>query len=212
MKKKEFYFGGLLVVSAILFIFASCTQEDDFIVDNGLDIDSQVPLTRSGGGDINPDSNILTNIDANSCCIIAIVNISRNNYHGQWPEGESAQQKYDDVMYYAEHTLGYEKGQPMSDEMFSNLASHYNYGGNVSGQESVVNYFNHHKNGNKIVKYQVYNVQTGQLEGHRATVFAFDRDSTKQTSLRFVDVYNEQGIPERVWMNQIEQLNYYEVP
>lgn len=51
MKKNVFYFGGLLVVSAILFIFASCTQEDDFIVDNCLDIDSQVPLTRSGGGD-----------------------------------------------------------------------------------------------------------------------------------------------------------------
>lgn len=79
MKKNVFYFGGLLVVSAILFIFASCTQEDDFIVDNGLDIDSQVPLTRSGGGDINPNPNVITHAKAGQCGLVALVETKRDN-------------------------------------------------------------------------------------------------------------------------------------
>ena len=51
MKKKSLYFLGATFISAVAFSFASCSQEDDFIIDSGLDIDSQVPLTRSEGGD-----------------------------------------------------------------------------------------------------------------------------------------------------------------
>lgn len=51
MKKKSLYFWGATFISAVAFSFASCSQEDDFIIDSGLDIDSQVPLTRADGGD-----------------------------------------------------------------------------------------------------------------------------------------------------------------
>ncbi len=58
MKKRSLYFWGATFVFAVAFVFASCSQEDDFIVDNGLDIDSQVPLTRSGAGDVNGPAGI----------------------------------------------------------------------------------------------------------------------------------------------------------
>ena len=51
MKKRFFYSGGATFVAVVAFMFASCSQEDDFIINNGLDIDSQVPMTRSEPGD-----------------------------------------------------------------------------------------------------------------------------------------------------------------
>lgn len=50
MKKKVFFISGTVVVFALLFMFASCSSDDDFLMGNGLDINSQVPLTRSGDG------------------------------------------------------------------------------------------------------------------------------------------------------------------
>jgi len=50
MKKNVFFISGTVIVSALLFMFASCSSDDDFLMGNGLDINSQVPLTRSGDG------------------------------------------------------------------------------------------------------------------------------------------------------------------
>ena len=51
MKKRFFYLGGATFVAVVAFMFTSCSQDDDFIINNGLDIDSQVPMTRSESGD-----------------------------------------------------------------------------------------------------------------------------------------------------------------
>ena len=217
MKKRTFYLGGAALVAVVTFMFASCSQEDDFIINNGLDIDSQVPMTRSEPGDgyLNPDKNKLTRIDAYSCCILSILNCYRNNNHGRWEDGECAQDEYDKIMYYAEHTLHYEKGKPMSNDMFAQLAEHYNYAGHVCGNDMVVEYFDNHKNGNKMVYYYVYNEQTGKEEGHWATVSSFDskpRKPSESNGPRKVRVYDEQGRTVEIYMSDIRELRYYQKP
>ncbi len=44
-----------------------------------MDIDSQVPLTRSGGGDINPNPNVITHAKAGQCGLVALVETKRDN-------------------------------------------------------------------------------------------------------------------------------------
>ena len=214
MKKKSLYFWGATFISAVAFSFASCSQEDDFIIDSGLDIDSQVPLTRSEGGDgfgINVDPGTLTHIEQYSCQIVALVNTSRAP-GGNWNGSQTAQERYDEILYYAEHTLGYTRGKPMDNKMFESLASHYNYGGEEKGADNVVNYFNGHKSGGKMVYYQKIDELTGELKGHWATVSSFDKDSSKNPSQRTVEVFNEFGKTEEIYMSEITSLRHYKKP
>lgn len=201
-----------MFVAVVAFMFTSCSQDDDFIINNGLDIDSQVPMTRSepGDGSVNQDRGKLTHIDANSCIIVAIVNSYRQGRSGTWNNQEkTAQEVYNKVMDDAKD-LGYKEGNPMSDDMASALYDKYHFDGHIIGNANVVDYFNNHKSGTKIVKYQ--KKMNGEMKWHQATVESFDTGTGRNAADRVVTVYNEFGSRESINMGQITELRYYNNP
>ena len=83
MKKKSLYFWGATFISAVAFSFASCSQEDDFIIDSGLDIDSQVPMTRSEAGDgmsFNPKYDKAYQIKDGECAYKTMIELKKARY------------------------------------------------------------------------------------------------------------------------------------
>lgn len=87
MERKNLLFLSSSLVITSAFIVASCTSDDDFLMEKGLDINSQVPLTRSDDGgsgasqDLNADPSAKYNvpIEDNECAWWAAVQMAINN-------------------------------------------------------------------------------------------------------------------------------------
>jgi len=168
MKKKVFFISGTVVVFALLFMFASCSSDDDFIVDNNLDINSQIPLTR-GGFDINPGPNDFR-WDQDECCLIALVKKKKQQMPGhRFTEQYPMSKCYEDLKTEAvkmdkkNHPNDHYNGEgPMPTDLFETLGVSE---GILTGQASD-SLLNDPKEQNLIVKINIHDEKTNTDQKH----------------------------------------------
>ena len=87
MKRKTLLFLSSSLVFTSAFFVASCSSDDDFLMGNGLDINSQVPLTRSGDGgtgasqEVNedPSAKYKVPVEDDECGLWAITQMAVDN-------------------------------------------------------------------------------------------------------------------------------------
>lgn len=179
-------------MSALLFMFASCSSDDDFLMGNGLDINSQVSLTRSGDGGTGADQSTKTyekfEHEDGECLLVSLVHkiiekLKKNNVEITAQNGGQAQynrlkERARQIDIEKGNTKNPYSGGPMPHDIYLDLGKEE---GIMSGE--VKTDYQEYLNKNNPVSIEVpeYNKKEKRYESHVGNVTHVARKKDKKT-------------------------------
>ncbi len=189
MKSKKIVLLTSFLVIASVILFISCSNDDDFLMESDLSLNSQVPLitSESDQSGLEVDYNEYS-YGENECCIIAFVEMKKREMpNHKFNSDYSATDCYNAVMKDAkgikdEDGNSMYSGGFMDLEVFLELGKKYNSFNErktFSGSEDAMNYFSNRKNKPKMIKIEILNEKTGQMEPHVGYVTYIDHSNGK---------------------------------
>ncbi|MBQ8051282.1 MAG: hypothetical protein IJ197_06880 [Bacteroidaceae bacterium] len=189
MRNKKFVSLTSCLVIASIIPFMSCSNDDDFLMESDLSLNSQVPLITSESDQSGLELNYNEySYGENECCIIAFVEMKKREMpNHNFNSGYSATDCYNNVMDDAkgikdEDGNSMYNGGAMDLEVFLELGKKYNAFNerqHFNSEDEIVNYFSNTQNRPKMIQVEILNKKTGLMEPHVGYVTNIYRNSGK---------------------------------